>query len=151
MGRHRKDPELIAIEGGGTGGRRKYTDRPMKAPQGIPPMPNWLLPAAKREWRRVLPLLKESLSHLDMVALAMYCQSYAHLQALEKQIAKDGYMLETYAGNAVSPLVRAANKYAAETRACAEKLGLSPKDRPNIKVPLMKAVSKPDPDDDLFD
>jgi P27 family predicted phage terminase small subunit len=51
----------------------------------IPSPPKHLGPAARKEWRRITPLLEELglVSGLDVAALALYCQSYGRLVELE--------------------------------------------------------------------
>ena len=51
----------------------------------IPSYPKHLSLAARKEWRRITPLLEELglVSGLDVAALALYCQSYGRLVELE--------------------------------------------------------------------
>ncbi len=50
-----------------------------------PECPDWLCVTAKNEWVRVVPHLQKCglLSHLDMAALALYCQAYGRYVELE--------------------------------------------------------------------
>ena len=58
----------------------------------IPRPPRHLLPAARKEWQRIGPELEKLglVSHLDMAALAAYCQSYARWVAAEHQLKELG-------------------------------------------------------------
>lgn len=61
----------------------------------IPGCPKYLLPEARKEWRRISPeLVKLGLiSRLDRTALGMYCQAVAHLVWHEQMLqrAKEQY------------------------------------------------------------
>ena len=50
-----------------------------------PECPDWLCATAQLEWVRVVPHLQKCglLSHLDMAALALYCQAYGRYVELE--------------------------------------------------------------------
>ncbi len=54
----------------------------------VPAMPKHLVGAARSEWKRIAPLLIELrlLTELDRAALAMYCQAWGELVALQQQI-----------------------------------------------------------------
>ena len=58
----------------------------IKPPVDIPECPDWLCKTAQAEWMRIVPHLLSCglLSHLDMAALALYCQSYGRYVELEQ-------------------------------------------------------------------
>ena len=78
-----------------------------------PKCPGWLSREAKREWHRVVPVLKrlKLLNALDRTALIGYCQSYARYAEAEKVVEKHGILLETENGYMVSPRVVVSQKY----------------------------------------
>lgn len=55
---------------------------------GLPPMPTHLAPEARKEWKRVTPLLLELslLTRIDRAALELYCRAYGRLQQVERAI-----------------------------------------------------------------
>lgn len=66
----------------------------------IPSVPKHLSQAARKEWRRVTPLLEELglVSGLDVAALALYCQSYGRLVELEHAFNKRVDLLQVDTG-----------------------------------------------------
>lgn len=56
---------------------------------GLPTMPSHFTPEAKREWKRVTPLLLELnlLTKIDRSALELYCRTYGRLQQVERALA----------------------------------------------------------------
>lgn len=60
----------------------------LRIPVEIPPCPTHLVPAAKKEWKRIGPLLAELglVAKIDMAALAMYCQAYGRWHDAERKI-----------------------------------------------------------------
>lgn len=72
------EPTQLKILKGNPGKRPLNTAEPQ--PRREPPTcPLWLLPEAKREWRRIVPELSRLglLTVVDRAALAAYCQSWA--------------------------------------------------------------------------
>lgn len=55
---------------------------------GLPPMPQHMSPEARKEWKRVTPLLLELnlLTRIDRAALELYCRAYGRLQQVERAI-----------------------------------------------------------------
>jgi P27 family predicted phage terminase small subunit len=114
--------------------------------------PSWLNSEAKREWKRILPLLIESglLTHIDTSTLELYCQAFGNWKECEKLISKEGYTVE-YTNKAgatnksTHPAVLNGQKYAVLSKQYIEQLGLSPKSRSKLTV----NTGKKD-DDDLI-
>lgn len=71
-----------------------------KPPVRAPSCPTWLHREAKREWRRLSPLLVKLglLTDLDRSSLSAYCQSYARWYEAEKLIVEEGMYFETGSG-----------------------------------------------------
>lgn len=57
----------------------------------IPGCPKHLLPAARKEWKRITPLLEELglVAQIDRAALALYCQEWAWLVWHEEGLQRD--------------------------------------------------------------
>jgi P27 family predicted phage terminase small subunit len=60
----------------------------LRVPVVIPACPTHLVPAAKKEWKRITPLLAELglIAEIDMAPLAMYCQAYGRWHDAERKI-----------------------------------------------------------------
>lgn len=58
---------------------------------GLPPMPHHLGAEARKEWKRVTPLLLELnlLTRIDRTALELYCRAYGRLQQVERALAAE--------------------------------------------------------------
>ncbi len=101
------------------------TDR--KAVKRAPPVPEWLSPDAKKEWRRIMPLLVERriLTDADMGSVENYVISIARVREIERLIQSEGLS---------APLFRMQDKAAATARQLAAELGLTPvsRSRPTI-------------------
>lgn len=57
---------------------------------GLPTMPTHLSPEARKEWKRVTPLLLELnlLTKIDRTALELYCRAYGRLQQVERALSR---------------------------------------------------------------
>ena len=82
-GRPPKPTETKRIAGN-PGKRRLNGDEPQFGASGLT-CPRWLPDEARREWRRVAPMLREKkvITAADRAALAAYCLSYARWQQAE--------------------------------------------------------------------
>lgn len=60
----------------------------VRPPVEIPDCPSHLLPDARREWKRITPLLEDLglVAKIDMAALAVYCQAYGRWRQAERKI-----------------------------------------------------------------
>jgi len=58
---------------------------------GLPPMPQHMAPEARKEWKRITPLLLELnlLTRIDRSALELYCRAYGRLQQVERALAAE--------------------------------------------------------------
>jgi len=76
----------------------KYRDRSKtvesQLPADLPKMPSYLSSDARREWRRLLPLLmsRGSLTAGDAQGLALHCETFARWVKCQKQINEEGLM-----------------------------------------------------------
>jgi len=135
-GHNRKPPELHILHGTGRPSRQKQA-HPQPTP-GRPTCPQWLLPEAKREWRRVAPELLRLglLTIVDRAALAAYCQAWARWRLCEAVISAEGATVPGHRGvMRKHPLLPACHAYLQLMRAFAAELGLSPSSRGRLSVP----------------
>ncbi|WP_457796651.1 phage terminase small subunit P27 family [Methylocystis sp. S23] len=95
-----------------------------------PPVPAWLSAEAKKEWRRVMPLLIERriLTDADLAMVETFCVSAGRVREVEKLIQA--------AGGDIDPrLFRMQDKAAQTARLIASELGLTPvsRSRPTMR------------------
>lgn len=93
--------------------------------EGLAKAPPELIDArAKKEWRRIVPILTASfeiLGDLDKSTLIGYCNAYSRYIKATKQLAKEELVIE----GKENPLIAVQLKYAAEMRSFAGKCGLT--------------------------
>lgn len=108
-----------------------------------PRMPSHLGVEARKEWRRVLPMLLDrgSLTEGDATALALYAETFARWCAAKKEIVERGLTLETTVldkhGSAVTtrkvnPALRIAENCERSLRSFLRELGLTPATRERV-------------------
>lgn len=87
-----------------------------------PRVPDWFSEEAKREWRRVMPLLIERkiLTEADMGSVENYCVAIGRVREIEKMIQSEGL---------TPALFRMQDKSAVTARLIAAELGLTPVSR----------------------
>jgi P27 family predicted phage terminase small subunit len=92
-GRRPKPTALKKREG--NPGKRRLNEHEPVAPSGDPEMPAKLPAAAKTEWQRILPELRQLgvLSKIDRAALAAYCHAFARWFQAEQEIRKLGIVV----------------------------------------------------------
>ena len=133
-GRPRKPDKLKVLHG------TYRKDRAYDEPRPVleePSCPSWLRQEAKREWKRVVPILLELglLSKLDRAVLSVYCDAWADVYECEKTLRKVGPTFTTEKGYVVQhPMVAMKSKARDQIRAFGSLLGLSPSDRTRLDV-----------------
>src|SRR4051812_44355226 len=87
----------------GNPGKRPINRNEPQMDIGTPSCPKDLLPDAKKEWRRIVPVLRQLgiLTKLDGSALAAYCQSKARWLEAERKISETGLVIKTKSGNVI--------------------------------------------------
>lgn len=112
-------------------------------PSAIPKPPNWLSPAGKREWRRVMPGLQEMglLQNLDRQVLGQYCQCVARIEESELALV-DGKFYENNGRQFLRPEYRILQDAQKEVRALAVLLGLAPSARMRMQLPEPKEIDE---------
>lgn len=85
-------------------------------------VPEWLSPDAKKEWRRIMPLLIERkvVTEADMGSVENYVVSIGRIREIEREIQAKGLTPQ---------LFRMQNQAAATARQLAAELGLTPVSR----------------------
>jgi len=83
-------PTVLKLLAGNPGKRALNLGDGVNPRVEIPTVPKHLAGAARKEWKRITPLLEELglISGLDVAALALYCQSYGRLVELETAFNK---------------------------------------------------------------
>lgn len=128
------------------------TDRPDRVrddePQPTveaPSCPSWLGKEAKREWRRVVPLLLENrvLTKLDRAALAAYCEAYQAWYDAVRLLAAEGVTFSSPNGHVcVRPEVAIRDRSRDSMVKYLVQFGMSPSSRRKV------AQIKPEAEDD---
>lgn len=105
--------------------------------------PSWLGREAKREWRRVAPILNERqvVTAGDLGILESYCSAIGMMREAQRLLNKDGLLL----GGKKHPAIGTMNAAQTTARLAANELGLTPvsRSRPSIRDTNQD-------DDDLF-
>lgn len=138
-------PSRLRILEGNPGHKALNREEPKPRPIA-PRCPSWLAREAKREWRRVAPVLERLglLTEVDGAALAAYCQAYARWRAAEEAVSRLGATYTTALGRlAPRPEVAMARQMMGQVRAFCAEFGLTPSARGRMSIP---AVPDDDPD-----
>lgn len=101
----------------------------------LPRCPAHLSDVARREWRRLAPVLHSAgiLTVADRAALAAYCQSYARWVEAEEQLGKTPALLKAPSGYVQqSPWLSVANKQLELMGRYMSELGLTPSARTRL-------------------
>ena len=101
-----------------------------KAITAVPRAPAWLSPAARLEWRRVMPLLVERkiLTDADMAMVEAFCVASVRVREIEK-------LIQNPSGEIDGKLFRMQGQAMQTARQIAAELGLTPvsRSRPTIR------------------
>ena len=91
---------LKELEGDRGKGRRPLNKDEPTPPQDNVKCPAWLMPEAKKEWKRLAPSLIAMgvLTEHDMEAFAGYCQAYARWREAEEFLSQHGTIFKTPSG-----------------------------------------------------
>ena len=97
-GRKPKPTALKVLKG--NPGKRPLNDREPVPPKATLKCPAWLLPEAKKEWKRLAPALEAMgvLTMADLTAFEGYCQAYARWKEAEAFITQHGSIFQTPSG-----------------------------------------------------
>jgi P27 family predicted phage terminase small subunit len=114
----------------------------------IPGCPGHLLPEAKKEWKRITPILEKMriISQMDRSALGVYCQAYARWVQAEnkiKALGDSGLFDETPSGyKQISVWLQISNRSVDQMHKFLVEFGMSPSSRSRVTA---------SPQLDLFD
>ena len=111
-----------------------YEPQPAARP---PRCPGYLDESAKREWRRLVPILSRMrvLTEADGIALASLCQQYALLQQAQIKLQKTGLLMKTKSGYIQqSPLVGIISAVVDQVNKLCREFGLTPAARTRIRM-----------------
>jgi len=114
--------------------------RPLNESEPIPPKvdlkcPMWLLPEAKKEWKRLASSLEAMgvLTMADLTAFAGYCQAYARWREAEEFITQHGSIFKTPSGYVQQiPQVSIAQQNLKIMQSFCTEFGLTPATRARI-------------------
>src|SRR5262245_36296787 len=130
MKRGRKPKPLRLKILGGNPGKRPLNLREPKPPAGLPRCPSHLDKSAKKEWRRIVPILADMqlLTLIDGTAIAMYCQAYARWTEANAKIAEYGMVLLVGKTQypTISPYVMIANSTFKQMQSMLAEFGMTP-------------------------
>lgn len=107
----------------------------LRAPNGMPE-------GARREWRRVVPLLVRMgvAGDVDRLALADYCLCVARLAQCEREIEEHGVLVKGDRGLVKNPACQLAREYRAAVVRWSAEFGLTPSARGRIDAPAAAEV-----------
>ena len=132
-GRKTKPTALKVLEG--NPGKRPLNDREPVPPKATLKCPAWLLPEAKKEWKRLAPALEAMgvLTMADLTAFEGYCQAYARWKEAEEFITRHGSIFQTPSGYVQQvPQVSIAQQNLKIMQSFCSEFGLTPATRARI-------------------
>lgn len=147
-------PKALKILEGNPGKRPLNYNEPQPVP-GAPTCPRWLLPEARKEWKRVVPELERLglLTRIDRAALAIYCQAYAHLlqceEALQDSLTHEYTNNKGKTNRTAKVEARLASEYMKLIKSFCAEFGLTPSSRGRMQVPGMDAEAEDEFDEFL--
>lgn len=138
----------------GNPGKRRISPEVAAAPAEIPAgpaislelrAPDWLPPAAREEWDRILPLVARRLdvAGIDLQALVSYCVACAEVQSATQTLEDEGRYFHTEKGDIRRhPAVMVQSAAMGRVRQYLLEFGLSP----NARQRLPQKPDKPEAD-----
>ena len=135
---------IKVLEGDRGKGRRPINKNEPVPPQGVIKFPSWLMPEAKKEWKRLAPALEAMgvLTMADEKDFAGYCQAYARWREAEEFITQHGSIFKTPSGYVQQvPQVSIAQQNLKIMQSLASEFGLSPATRSRIVTGSSDAAS----------
>lgn len=145
MANRPKPSALKALNG--NPGKRAFNKNEPKPEVTEPEMPKGMSTFARREWKRVVPLLLElgMLTNLDRAVLEGYCEAYGESKQAQKIIRRFGLTVVNSRGDVKPhPAVGIRDKAQKRMKSFAIELGLSVPSRTRFNV----APKKPDGSND---
>jgi len=133
----------------GNPGKRKENTNEFKPPinDSVPDPPPYLGKFAKKEWKRISPILHKAglLTECDMTMLSSYCQAYDRWLTAEKKLRTyDELTYSSDKGNFLQrPEVSIANKAMDDLLRYGREFGLTPSSRRNLSVEIEEENEDP--------
>src|SRR5262245_12916129 len=142
----RPTPTPLKVLRGNPGKRRLNQNEP-KPKVERPSCPPDLSKVARKEWRRIVPILEELqiVGRLDRAALSAYCESRARWREAERKIAETSLVIKTKSGNVIeNPHHSIAKRERELMHTFRIEFGMTPSSRAKLSV-------RPPVDDDPFE
>lgn len=139
---------LKELEGDRGKGRRPLNKDEPTPPQDNVKCPAWLMPEAKKEWKRLAPSLIAMgvLTEHDMEAFAGYCQAYARWREAEEFLSQHGTIFKTPSGYVQQvPQVSIAMQNLKIMQSFCSEFGLTPASRARLYVNSGDSAASDDP------
>jgi len=139
MGKRGPAPKPSALKRleGNPGKRKLPENEPMPAQLSNLKPPSFLLPLAKKEWKRIVPTLNDLglLSDLDVSGLAAYCNAYATWVDALGQIKAKGAIIPAPNGYPMpSPYIKISRDAQGEMMSWLKEFGMTPSARSRVTV-----------------
>jgi P27 family predicted phage terminase small subunit len=158
VGRRALTPEEHALKG--TRPTRAKPEQPSSVQASRPKLPSHLTKEARREWKRVLPLLlrRGSLTESDGTALALYAETFARWVAAKKEIEERGIVCDVVVLNSngqpvttrkTNPALKIAENCERSLGKFLKELGLTPASRERVKPARKTEEDEPLPADSV--
>ena len=124
--------------------------RPLNEMEPVPPTvplqcPKHLLPEAKKEWKRLAPILMSMglLTAADAVPFEGYCTAYARWLEAQEEITRHGSIYKDNEGRIrPNPYIAIANQQMREIKSFAAEFGLTPSNRSAMIANVMTAMKQ---------
>ena len=132
----------------GNPGKRTLNAREPQPRSVAPRCPDHLDENAKKEWKRLVPILRRMkvLTEADWMALANLCQTWSTLVKAQVKLTEMGVLYKSPSGYIMqSPLLAIVNQCVDTITKLSREFGLTPAARSRII-----ARSEPEPEDDLW-
>jgi P27 family predicted phage terminase small subunit len=139
-----KKPEVLESLHGNPGHRKNSGKLTYEQPPDVPNPPVWLGSIAKKEWKRLMPLVFNAgvYTEADFAAFAAYCHSYEQWVMAEKALAatkedKNSLPKLIYSDKntlKAVPYIAIANDAKKQMLAFAREFGLTPSSRANMSA-----------------
>jgi P27 family predicted phage terminase small subunit len=120
----------------GNPGRRPLNMREPKPARKAPPMPPWLNDVAKKQWRKMVPILLRMgvLTEADGASLACWCSAYSILMDAHEKLRTAGILYVHNGYIQASPLLQIIKTQTDVMNRIGAEFGLSPASRVRIEV-----------------
>jgi P27 family predicted phage terminase small subunit len=136
-------PTALKLLEGNPGKRKLNTNEP-KPKLVAPKCPGHLDEVAKKEWKRLVPVLLHMrvLSEADQIQLALLCQTYSRMIEAQEALSKSSLLIKTGSGYVQqSPLIGIISTCTQQLVTLCREFGLSPAARTKITADQQQATS----------